>query len=80
MSLYMKSTEPGIATKYSKDAFSAYTSKCEVCGKEFIRAPEHMYKAVVRTKSENSKYGTTKTIWFCRYNHYVEWMKAHDRW
>ena len=80
MSMYMKSTESGTATKYSRDAFNAYTVKCAVCGKEFIRAPGHMYKDVITIKDGKRKYGSAKTVWFCRYNHYVQWMKDHGKW
>lgn len=76
----MKSTKPGEPTKYSNDLFSSYIVKCAVCGKEFMRAPEHVYKDVITVKDGKRKYGSTVTVWFCRYNHYVQWMKERGKW
>lgn len=64
---------------HDANLFQSTIAKCEVCGKEFFRAPEHLYKYNASIKLANGK-TASKVLWFCRYNHYVQWMKDHGKW
>lgn len=69
------------ATNAEKAAFAQMEATCCVCGRTFFKAPQHMYKASVSTYVNSSaKSHRSETVWFCRYNCYVKWMKEHGRW
>lgn len=60
--------------------FKSKEAVCAVCGKKFYKMPDHMYK-VRQERSASSDHGkTARILYFCRYNHYVRWMKEHGRW
>lgn len=64
-----------MSSSSSNGVFEADWLHCYECGKEFLRAPEHIYKANVRTGAKSSK-----TVWFCGYNCQVKYLKKTGRW
>lgn len=58
--------------------FDNDTKVCEQCGKKFIvTCPDYMYKKDYSYKDSKGR-SRSKVVYFCRYNHYVEWLKDHD--
>lgn len=53
---------------------------CPVCGKEFIKPAEPLYKARTADKIPGTSRTSDKTLIFCRYNCWVKWLKDHGRW
>lgn len=60
--------------------FKDRETTCAVCGRTFYRAPDHKYKATVTTYNKDNNTRSDHTLYFCRYNHYVQWLKDRGRW
>lgn len=67
--------ENGYYERIMESMFSDREVTCAQCGKQFIRPVDTQYKVSFKDSSNNKK-----TLYFCRYNHYVQWMKDHGRW
>ena len=68
-----------VTPSYNPDSmFSSLEETCYECGKKFYRGVDHIYKTTVPSKPGDTK--NRKVVYFCRYNHYVKYMKDHGKW
>lgn len=70
----------GYTDRVLESMFKDRETTCAVCGKTFYREPDHMYKVTAHISADTDSGRTSKILYFCRYNHYVQWLKEHGRW
>lgn len=70
----------GYTDRVLESMFRDRETTCAVCGKKFYREPDHVYKVNVNVSSDTDSGRSNKVLYFCRYNHYVQWLKEHGRW